>query len=288
MAASAPVVIASDQSAVHTIVDSSALPTGASTAARQDTGNTSLASVDTKLSTLITQTDGVETSLSSIDEKVAVATKQDTANTSLASIDGKLPASLTVSSTRLLVDGSGVTQPVSGTFWQATQPVSGTFWQATQPVSAASLPLPTGASTEATLSAASAKLPATLGQKAMTASLAVTLASDQDTLNVKEAGYVSASTPVVHDYGLSPVTSAAYVQLVPSLDSAVKEIEIFDSSGVFLYLSTGAAASEAIQIAIMPGGNGRVKLNIAAGTRIAIKAVSTSATVGSLGLNFYG
>jgi len=33
------------------------------------------------------------------------------------------------------VDGSGVTQPVSGTFWQATQPVSGTFWQATQPVS---------------------------------------------------------------------------------------------------------------------------------------------------------
>lgn len=36
---------------------------------------------------------------------------------------------------RVPVDGSGVTQPVSGTFWQATQPVSGTFWQATQPVS---------------------------------------------------------------------------------------------------------------------------------------------------------
>lgn len=38
------------------------------------------------------------------------------------------------------VDGSAVTQPVSGTFWQATQPVSGTFWQATQPVSLASVP----------------------------------------------------------------------------------------------------------------------------------------------------
>jgi hypothetical protein len=37
--------------------------------------------------------------------------------------------------TALVVDGSGVTQPVSGTFWQLTQPVSGTFWQATQPVS---------------------------------------------------------------------------------------------------------------------------------------------------------
>lgn len=33
----------------------------------------------------------------------------------LASIDGKVPSDLTVSDTRLLVDGSGVTQPVSGT-----------------------------------------------------------------------------------------------------------------------------------------------------------------------------
>jgi hypothetical protein len=41
---------------------------------------------------------------------------------------------------RLKVDGSGVTQPVSGTFFQATQPVSAT-----------ALPLPTGAATEATL-----------------------------------------------------------------------------------------------------------------------------------------
>ncbi|MBZ5702109.1 MAG: hypothetical protein LAN84_09700, partial [Acidobacteriia bacterium] len=39
-----------------------------------------------------------------------------------------------------------------------TQPVSGTFWQATQPVSAASLPLPAGAATEATLSALNTKV----------------------------------------------------------------------------------------------------------------------------------
>ena len=43
------------------------------------------------------------------------------------------------------VDGSGVTQPVSGTFFQGTQPVSGTFFQATQPISAVALPLPAGA-----------------------------------------------------------------------------------------------------------------------------------------------
>src|SRR5881275_3161011 len=43
-----------------------------------------------------------------------------------------------VGSNGLLVDGSGVTPPVSGTFWQSTQPVS-----------ASSLPLPSGASTSA-------------------------------------------------------------------------------------------------------------------------------------------
>lgn len=47
--------------------------------------------------------------------------------TTLSALNTKVPANLTVSSTRLLVDGSGVTQPVS----------------------AASLPLPTGASTSA-------------------------------------------------------------------------------------------------------------------------------------------
>jgi hypothetical protein len=78
----------------------------------------------------------------------ATAQRQDTGNTSLSSIDTKTPALV---SGRVPVDGSGVIQPVSGTFWQATQPVSGpltdtqlrasavpvsgTFYQATQPVS---------------------------------------------------------------------------------------------------------------------------------------------------------
>lgn len=46
---------------------------------------------------------------------LATEAKQDTGNTSLSSINSKVPSNLTVTSTRLLVDGSGVTQPVSGT-----------------------------------------------------------------------------------------------------------------------------------------------------------------------------
>ena len=66
----------------------------------------------------------------------STSAKQDTGNSSLASIDGKLPSGLTISSTRLLTDGSGVTQPVS----------------------AASLPLPTGAATSANQSTANSSL----------------------------------------------------------------------------------------------------------------------------------
>ena len=80
---------------------------------------------------------------------VATAANQSTGNSSLSSIDGKVPALV---SGRVPVDGSGVTQPVSGsvtvsgtvtasgpltdTQLRATAvPVSGTFWQTTQPIS---------------------------------------------------------------------------------------------------------------------------------------------------------
>jgi hypothetical protein len=53
----------------------------------------------------------------------------------------------------LVTDGSAVTQPVSGTFWQTTQPIS-----------AASLPLPAGASTSANQPTAAAVASTTSGQ----------------------------------------------------------------------------------------------------------------------------
>lgn len=63
---------------------------------------------------------------------------QTTGNSSLSSIDTKTPALVTG---RVPVDGSGVTQPISGSIsvsnFPATQAVTGTFFQATQPVSLA-------------------------------------------------------------------------------------------------------------------------------------------------------
>lgn len=97
---------------------------GVITAAGKDTfGNLQALSVDTSGQLNINNILGTI----SLPTGAATAANQTTANASLASINGKIPSGLTVTSTRLLVDGSGVTQPVS----------------------VASLPLPTGAATSA-------------------------------------------------------------------------------------------------------------------------------------------
>ena len=92
---------------------------------------------------------------------VAGAVRNDTL-AALATTDNEIAPFQVNASGALYVDGSNSTQPISGTVTAnagtgtftvdgsaVTQPVSGTFFQATQPVSAVSLPLPTGAATEA-------------------------------------------------------------------------------------------------------------------------------------------
>lgn len=93
---SLPVVLASDQTL--------ALPSGAATSAKQDTGNTSVASIDTKTPALgqalaaasvpIVLTAAQLTTLTppAAISGFATSAKQDTGNTSLASIDGKITA----------------------------------------------------------------------------------------------------------------------------------------------------------------------------------------------------
>lgn len=139
------------------------------------------------------------------------------------------------------------------------------------------------AATETTQSAMSAKLPASLGAKAGSSSISIVPATDASFI-----GGLSAVDTARNDYSSGNVTTSAYTQLVASLGSACKEVEIFDSSGQTLLLATGAAASETDQIYIIPGGNGRVPLSIAASTRVSVKAVSATADSGEITINFYG
>ena len=132
------------------------LPAGAATSSLQSTANTSLANLDVALSTRLKPADtlaGVTTvgAVTGITNPVAItaaslplptgaatAAKQPAIGTAGTASADVLTIQGIASMTALKVDGSAVTQPVSGTFWQATQPIS-----------AASLPLPTGAATSA-------------------------------------------------------------------------------------------------------------------------------------------
>ena len=89
-------------------------------------------------------------------------------------------------------------------------------------------------------------------------------------------------------YGTTSVTTGVYVQLIASMPAAVKEVEIFDSSGETLVLAIGGAGSEVDKVYVFPGGNGRIPLQIAASARLSIKAVSANATSGEFTANFYG
>lgn len=167
------------------------LPIGAATSTLQSDANTLITTGNSLLSNISNTVTSVDSRLSSIktntDNLLAIKTNTDSivisSNTSVTNtgtiatqvtgINTKIPANLTVTATRLLVDGSGVTQPISGTVTANTglaQPltdtqlratavpvsvsnasiaVTGTFFQATQPISATALPLPTGAATAA-------------------------------------------------------------------------------------------------------------------------------------------
>jgi len=104
---------------------------------------------------------------------------------------------------------TGLTQPLTDTQLRASAvPVSGAFFQATQPVSAASLPLPSGAATETTLSSIDGKL-GSLGQKTMANSAPVVIASDQSAIPI--TGSITASNPSVGTTGSAVPASGTLI-----------------------------------------------------------------------------
>lgn len=84
-----------------------------------------------------------------------------------------------------------------------------------------------------------------------------------------------------------PVTTAAWVEILAALDHDVREVEVFDSSGQTLQLGYGPSGSEVVGFQIVPGGNGRVEQLLNKGMRLALKAVSATASTGECTINFY-
>ena len=99
-------------------------------------------------------------------------------------------------------------------------------------------------------------------------------------------GRAQANVPVRNAYGTTPVTTAAFVQVVASTTAVTNHLDIFDSSGQTIAFATGGAGSEVVLFYIFPGGIS-CDCAIPAGTRISLKAVSANASVGEFDCNFW-
>ena len=137
--------------------------------------------------------------------------------------------------------------PVSGTFYQATQPVSGTVSvSGSVATTLASQPLPTGAATETTLAAASAKLPASLGAKTAAASLSVTPASD--------AAFVVSPAVATYVNRSGTITAGGTAQQLAALNASRRGFFIQNNSTGDLWFSlVGTAVQSQPSFKIVAG-----------------------------------
>jgi hypothetical protein len=122
---------------------------------------------------------------------------------------------------------------VTGTFWQATQPVSGTFWQATQPISAASLPLPTGAALDATLTGGTQQARITDGTNVATVKAASTAAVAADKAVVVAQSPNTYATTVARLVSATATTNAT---LVKSSAGRVFKVRGYNAKAAVCYL----------------------------------------------------
>lgn len=162
--------IASDQ-IVPVSLSSVPLPTGAATSALQITGNTTLSAISGQLPATL----GAHLTAASLAVNIA---SDQIVPVSLSSVP--LPTGAATSANQ--TNGNQKTQIVdgSGSVIASTSNALNNFITNTSiAITAASLPLPSGASTSALQTQISGQLPATLGAHLTSASLAVNIASDQ-------------------------------------------------------------------------------------------------------------
>ncbi len=274
------------------LLDASGAPVVPATAAAQTTGNASLTSIDGKITAV--NTGAVVVASSALPSGASTSAAQTTGNTSLASIDGKITA---VNTGAVVVASSALP---SGAATSAAQATGNTALAAIQTAveildnAIAGLemqvdivaPLPAGTNNIGDVDVLSLPaLPAGTNNIGDVDVLTLPALAAGSNLIGKVSRPGRAKVELIRHVHTTPVTTAAYTQLVASTSAEINSIEIFDSSGEELVLAIGAAASEVNTLYVFPGGNGRVELAIAAGSRISIKAISAATSSGTLLIN---
>lgn len=237
MANSFAVVIASDQSAldVNDISGTVSLPTGASTEAKQDDIITELQSIDGKDFATETTLAALDAKFNSLGQKASAASAPVVLSSEQQTILDDMRTALQLLDNA--VNGSNqldvALADLGGAATEATlSSIDGKDF-----------------ATETSLSSVDGKLPATLGQKTKAASLAVTLASDEDALGV------SIQAPDGSTAGTASVATTVGTLTAPA--NAVKVFLQSDTdNGEFIRIGLqGADPSAAAGYQLLPGAS---------------------------------
>lgn len=292
-AGSTSVVLASDQSAVpvsqsgtwniNNVSGTVSLPTGASTSALQ-----------TQISAQLPTTLGAHLTAASL--AVNIASDQTVPVSGSVTVSGTVAA--TQSGTWNLNNISGTVSLPTGAATSANQTTANSSLStiATNTTGLNTTITTTGSAVPADalqigVKSGSNLIPLTLGQTTMSASVPVTIASNQSAIPVSGSlspttGRSIANAPVYNVYSTTNITTSAYVQLVASTTSTTNYLDIFDSSGQAMIIGVGGSGSEVIQGYVPPGGD-QIPLSIPAGSRVSYKALTANATSGYLTMSFY-
>ncbi len=201
----------------------------------------------------------------------ATAAKQPALGTSGTPSADVLTVQGAVGMTALQVDGSGVTQPVSGT---VTANQGGT-WTVQPGNTANTTPWLTTISQGGNAATVTASNALKVDGSAVTQPVSIA--------SLPAPGGRSTVLLYRNDYGTVNVTTSAYVQVTASTSGAINRLYIADTSGSAIILATGGAGAESDQLYIGPGGSDApYELNIPSGTRVSIKALDVSATSGQI------
>lgn len=85
------------------------------------------------------------------------------------------------------------------------------------------------------------------------------------------------------DYTGTPVNTATWTTLIGNTSKSITAIYVFDSSGQTMEIGVGPSGSESRIMIIQPGGpDGAVEIVITQGSRIAVRAISATASVGEI------
>lgn len=226
---------------------SSALPSGAATSAKQDTAQTTLDAIDTKLGGTL------DVSAAQSGAWTVAATQSGTWSLRLLDGSGNSIGSTGGALNVNVSDGSG---PVT---------VDGT-------VAVSNLP--------ATVDTAFGTPGASTPRSAAMLGVGTTAVSSTNPVPTNGIGKSYADS-VRNDYSSTNVTTGAWVEVIASTAAAINVLYITDTCGQVLELGTGAAASEARKLLIPRGGMAEpVWLAVPAATRISLRAISDNCTTG--------